>query len=831
MKPSRAVSAYSAIRRTGGVLCAIAGVFLSGCEAIHPDIVKGYTVGEAERAAPAKAARGEELARPGEEAQSEPAERPAGYFAPGTGVFVGSPGKHVKPAGAGNITLNFENTNLREVVKIILGDLLSQNYSIDPAVQGAVTLQTSNPLSRDDLIPTLELLLRMNGAALVSQDGLYNVVPRDNAVHGTLAPQLGNSSAALPRGYSVQVVPLNYIAATEMQKILEPFAGPGNIVRVDTVRNLLILAGGGPELARLLETVHIFDVDWLAGMSVALFTPNFVDAKTLSNELQTIFGDSSDGPLSGVIQFVTLDRLNSLLVITPRPQYLKKVGEWVERLDRDGGGAGQRLFVYRLQNGKAADVATVLGEVIQPESGSAIVAPAELAPGLKAVEIASTPNSTAGETPTPAVADTTGAAPPSSLPAAVFGDEGTALTRGPPIRIIADEINNALVILATSKQYKHVEAALRRLDLSPQQVLIEATIAEITLRGDLKYGMEWYFTNQLGDKQGIGQLDLGTGGIGAVVPGFSYQIVDKAGAVRAVLNALADDSRLNVISSPSLMVLNNQTASIDVGDEVPITTQQQQSTVGTSSPIVNNIEYRNTGVLLSVTPRVNAGGLVTMDVEQEVSQVSSDSDPNTLTPKISKRSITTSVAVQSGQTVVLGGLIREQKTEARSGVPGLYNMPIIGPLFGTTVDLQERTELVVLITPRAVHDAVDAAQVTDEFRSKMQSLRPLSIPKREKPDETGDGKPRRSWPRVGPDEDVSDTQPAESLPAEAPEVTGRAHRAPPDTHTATPDETDPGGRSPPVVTTGGPAVPQPLAADDWTGESFPAGNAAELHQF
>ncbi len=312
------------------------------------------------------------------------------------------------------------------------------------------------------------------------------------------------------------------------------------------------------------------------------------------------------------------------------------------------------------------------------------------------------------------------------------------------------------MILATAQQYRQVEATLRRLDVSPLQVLIEATIAEITLQGDLKYGMEWFFTNKVGNKTGIGQLDLGVPGIAAIVPGFSYSIVDNAGAVRAVLNALADDSRLNVISSPSLMVLNNQTASIDVGDEVPITTQQQQSTVGGASPVVNNIEYRNTGVLLSVTPRVNAGGLVVMEVAQEVSNVAGEStgDAN-LTPTISKRSITTAVAVQSGQTVVLGGLIREQKTLGRSGIPGLYNLPLIGPLFGTTVDEQQRTELVVLITPRAVQDSADAAQVTDEFRSKMQSLRPLTIPKEGSSGEGEKVVPKRAWPRVGPDEGIS----------------------------------------------------------------------------
>lgn len=231
MKISRTVGVPPTMRRTGGLVCALACLLLSACESIHPDIVKGYTVGEAGPAAASADAGREAVTQPTEDTAPERAPRPTAFYEPGTGVFVGTPAEQSRVAGEGNITLNFENTNLREVVKVILGDLLGANYSVDPAVQGAVTLQTSNPLSKDDLIPTLELLLRMNGAALVSQGGLYNVVPRDSAVRGMLAPQLGNSGLALPRGFSVQVVPLSYIGAGEMQKILEPFTAPGNIVR------------------------------------------------------------------------------------------------------------------------------------------------------------------------------------------------------------------------------------------------------------------------------------------------------------------------------------------------------------------------------------------------------------------------------------------------------------------------------------------------------------------------------------------------------------------------------------------------------------------------
>jgi general secretion pathway protein D len=647
----------------------------------------------------------------------------SGFYRPGSGVFVNLTRPPAAAATAkGDVTLNFENTNLLEVVKVILADLLGVNYVVDPGVQGSVTLQTSQPLPRESLISTLELLLRMNGAALVQRGGVYHVVPKEGAISGLASPQLGTSAAPLPRGFSVRIVPLRFIAASEMQKILEPFVTQGNVVRVDPYRNLLILAGSGQEMAVMLETVTVFDVDWLAGMSVALFTPSYVDAASLASDLENIFGTAAGGPLTDLVKLTVIERLDALLVISPREEYLNRVANWVEQLDQDSGSEGQRLYVYQVQNGKAVDLADVLNQVFET-GDAAFVPPPELAPGLEPVAISS-------QAPEPGQPVQEGAAEPSPPAgvrrAAVIGPRGgVAIFQGSDIRIIADEVNNALLIMATANEYRQVRSALKQLDIVPLQVLIEATIAEVSLEDDLRYGIEWFFKNKVGDKKGIGTLDLGTAGLAALTPGFSYAIT-SAGAVRAVLNALATDSKLKVISSPSLMVLNNQTATIEVGDQVPITTQQQQST-STTANIINSIEYRDTGVLLDVTPRVNAGGLVTMEISQEVSDVAPNpADP--LTPTIQQRRINSTVAIQSGETVVLGGLIRENDSQTQTGIPGLNKLPIVGFLFGATSDERKRTELVVLITPRAVQGAMESRTITNEFRATMDSLKPSAPP-------------------------------------------------------------------------------------------------------
>ena len=709
MRPGRCARLY-------GLL--LAAIWLAGCEHLteahhspaaipvpgHPPVAPVPAV-----AAPQPPPGAATAAQP----LSPPPERT--LLLPGTQTFTRTPAVRAaaSEAASGDVTLNFENANIREVVKVILDDLLNENYLLDPRVQGGVTLQTSRPLPKDALVPTLELVLRMNGAALVKRDGAYHIVPRAEALSGAPAPQLGNSDAPLPSGFGIRIVPLEFIAATEMQKILEPLASPGNIVRVDTARNLLVLSGSSQELGSLLETVKIFDVDWLAGMSVGMFTPTYVEAKTLADELETLFGEESKSPLAGLVRLIPNERLNSLLVITPRREYLRKVATWIDRLDQDTGSVGKRLFIYRVQNGKATDLAEVLELVFASEEGRSGIPRPELAPGLEPVQISSTPAESPreGERERPEVARRL---PPTGT------QEGLAIAESDSIRIIADEINNALLIMASAEEYRQIEAALRRLDIVPLQVLIEATIAEITLTDELRYGLEWFFKNNLGGgRSGEVQLDLGDALLTPLVPGFSYA-VRSSGSVRAVLNALASDSKLNIVSSPSLMVLNNQTANIQVGDEVSIRTQAQTDTGETA--VLSTFERRDTGVILTVTPRVNAGGLVTMEIEQEVSGVQG---ALTETPTIFERVISSTVAVHSGETVVLGGLITESEDIDNSGIPLLREIPVLGALFGQTSIDKDRTELVVLITPRAVRDAVEAQQVTQEYYEKMESLKPL----------------------------------------------------------------------------------------------------------
>jgi general secretion pathway protein D len=620
----------------------------------------------------------------------------------GSEPLVGTPGAPDSPVD-GDIVLSFDATPIDDVVGVIFNEYLNSNYTIDPAVKGNITYRSSRGLTEEELLPTLENLLGQANAALIESGNGYRVVPAADApsLAGT---SILSDSVSPDGGFRSVVIPVRFIAAQDLADIV---ASHGVQASVNADRNLLIVAGTTAQLQQVKRLVETFDVNWMQGMSFALLPLEHADSKEVAQELRSIFltGDAS---VSGGARVTSIDRLNAVLVVSPHPDLLDEYRLWIEKLDSVSGRDGKALYVYRVQHGRAEDLAEVLNEIFTP------VATRRVEFNLETDDSLSYP----------------GAAPFQNkgvaLEQSVAGDFGNSGLSTAPVRVIADKTNNALLILGNRENYAIVESALRRLDVEPLQVLIEASIVEVILGDELKYGLEWFIRGHTDDYDGEGLLDFGLGatpGIGPVIPGFSY-VVKKAGEVRVALNALAEDSRINVLSSPALMVLNNETATIRVGDEVPIATRSSVSTIDPNSPTVNEIEYRDTGVLLKVTPRVNVSGMVTMDIDQEVSNVTETTTSSLDSPTFLQRRITSSVAVKSGETIVLGGLIREEETTREGGVPGLYKIPVIGKLFGTTSKAKRRTELIVLITPRAVYQPDDMRAVTEEYERRMIGLAP-----------------------------------------------------------------------------------------------------------
>ena len=515
--------------------------------------------------------------------------------------FTANPTPKPQEKAAEEASLNFEAADIREVAKVILADYLKESYTIHPSVTGTVTFRTVRPIAMRDLLPTLEMLLRQNNAAVVREEGLYKVLPI-SAVRGSVSPTLGSAfMPAIPPGFSVVVVPLRFVGAKEMERLLAPFA-PDNTVRIDEVRNLVILAGNQREIRHLLDTIELFDVDFLQGYSVGVFPLKGSDVKSVMADLEKVFAGAPN-PVSGAVRILPLERLNALLIVTVNPKYLEMAGTWIQRLDQIGGtSGGSRLFVYQVKNGKAENLAQLVGDLFASRR-TTTTAPA-LAPGQRPTEIRTAPF---GQ-PQPTPQTTTTTVTPSAGAAAFTLPGGVGVTQN-EVRVIADKDTNSLLIVATTGDYEVVENALKKLDVIRRQVLVEVMLAEVTLTDDLSFGIDWFLTarnNTTGTLNTLGALPATrTGTVGGFAPGL--QLVNLTGGeIRAVLRTFGEDNRAKILASPQIMVLDNEKAEIKVGDRISVQTQTQSGT--TTTGVINSFQYLETGILLAVTPRINSGG-------------------------------------------------------------------------------------------------------------------------------------------------------------------------------------------------------------------------------
>jgi len=707
------------------ILAASAVLALTACSLLPPSLrnpgIEKPLPEPAQKVAAEAAARDE-----ARKADTTPAANEGFKIYPGNSRFIGIPQPKPETKSAEEASLNFEAADIREVAKVILADYLKESYTIDPQVTGTVTFRTVRPIAMKDLLPTLEMLLRQNNAAVVREDGLYKVLPIGK-VRGSVSPTLGSAyMSPIPPGFSVVVVPLRYVGAKEMERLLTPFASD-NTIRIDEARNLVIVAGNQREIEHLLDAIQLFDVDFLAGYSVGVFPLRSADVKSVMQDFEKVF-TAAQNPIAGAVRVIPLERMNALLVVTTNAQYLETAATWIQRLDTVGGtSGGSRLYVYQVKNGKAENLAQLVGDLFASRRTST-TAPS-LAPGQRPTEIRSAPFGQPQPTPQTTTTTVTPAAG-----ASTFTLPGGAGATQNEVRVIADKDTNSLLIVATPGDYDVVESALRKLDVIRRQVLVEVMLAEVTLTDDLSFGIDWFLTarnNTTGTMNTLGALpDTRTGNVAAFSPGL--QLINlSAGQIRAVLRTLGKDDRAKILASPQIMVLDNEKAEIKVGDRISVQTQSQTG-VSTGTGVLNSFQYLETGILLAVTPRINSGGLVTLEVNQEVSEVTGTPTAINPNPDISTRNAKTSVVVASGESIALGGLIREKRTFDSTGIPLLSKIPLIGAAFGTQTYNRTRTELLLVITPKIVNDPAQARQVTDELRERMPSLRG-SLPQLEAP--------------------------------------------------------------------------------------------------
>jgi general secretion pathway protein D len=673
----------------------------------------------------------------------------------------------------GGFELNFENTPVATVAKVVLGDILQTGYTIDPRVQGTVSLVSVRPVAKSDIIFVLENALRISGIVLVRDTAGYRLTPLGDAVG---AGRVDAAASSPEPGYGVSVVPLQFVSAQTLLKLMDSFATKPGMVRADATRNLLLIQGSGAERRAAVDTALSFDLDWMRGQSVGIFPVVNSGPEPIIAELEKIVDSGENGLSQSMVKFQAVGRLNAILVVSKKPALLHTAATWIKRLDRSDS-TRTSVHVYRVKYGDARQIARVLTDMFGGGSSSGSLldsADNQIAPGsgssasagdrLSLNSNANSPASASGGFGSRSGSGTTSGfgAPTANAPtggnAGSLDKGGSGSGNGQPlmqgVRITADSVNNTLLIYADQGNYRIIESTLQQVDQPQLQVSIDATIAEVTLSDELSYGVQFYLTSHnLGLRPDQGSLlntqstsiptpatsaaassaaastaaAAGTAVntfISRAVPGFNFLLGSEA-QPGAILDALHTVTGVKVLSNPSLVVVNNQAATLQVGDVVPVSTGSA-TVLTTSNTVVNTIDYRNTGIILRVSPRINVNGNVRLDIEQEISNVSPQT-ATSLTPTVSERKVKSSISVANGQTVLLAGLISEQQNLNRNGIPLLDQLQGIGDAFAHQDKTVNRTELIIFIRPQIIRDSLDAHYVAEELRSRLRGTISTSV--------------------------------------------------------------------------------------------------------
>jgi general secretion pathway protein D len=613
----------------------------------------------------------------------------------------------------GKFQVTFENADITAVARAILGDSLKANYAIDPRVHGAISLSTPRPISRSQLLLLLENALHAASAIMVSREGSYRILPAADASgigSANIGPDVGE------QGFGITALPLQNISADALNKILTGFGANTDTVHVDAAHNLLIVRGSTDERQWLIDTALAFDVDWMRNQSIGIFPISNSSPEIVINELNQL-ADST------IVRFQPIARLNAILVVGKNSQTIRQVQTWISRLDHTND-YGPQAHIYRLKSIDAKKVVSVLRETFG--TGSSSSGSDQTAPGGGLASATAPPTSGSGLAASP-----TANKPPVPSPVeSRFGDFGAGAASGSAantgkIRITADAESNSVVVYASNEDWKAIERAIIDLDHPSPEVAIEAIAAQVTLNDTLNYGVQFFLKSSVKGTPGSGPVPVALSQLATAAlpltpaaPGTSF-VLGALANPSAVIDALRDVTDVKILSSPSLVVANNQAAVLQVGDQVPVTTGTATSVITTQSAIVNSVSYVDTGVILHVTPHVSRTSEVRLDIEQEVSAVEQNANAQTLTPTISQQKVKSTIVVNSGQTILLAGLISQQRSQEKAGVPGVIDVPILGNLVSSTNNSATRTELIIFVKPQVIRNHIDAQQVAQELRRRM----------------------------------------------------------------------------------------------------------------
>lgn len=621
------------------------------------------------------------------------------------------PAQPVAPVATGqaaNVTLNFDSLPLPAFIQTVYATVLKRNISIDPAVMARkdlVTVRSGKALTAVEAENSARLLLKSYGIAVQDIGGLIRIVP-DNTNAGYL-PEIRRGRAMpdtpLPLRPVFQLVELQAVRNTEIVSYIKTLFGDKIRVTDDIIRNSLLLAGNGDDVQAALEAIQMLDQPLFKGRNSIRITPLIWSAEELVKRLTEILlqegyavGTAKEGSVQYPITLLPIAGINSVIVFAQSKEIINHIVEWAQVLDKPAEkSVGRNFFSYQVRNTDASRLA----ETVQRLLG-----------GTPAKATTATAASTTGAVAAPSAASS----------------------------VVVDKATNTLLFRASGEEYTDIIRLLRDLDRTARQVLIEVTVAEVTLSDGMTTGVDWIFSRVNGSGRNVTASGGNTSG---VIPGNTLSTIaglvvsqlDGSGNPRAVLNAIANDGRVSVLSNPRLLVRNGEPASIQVGDSIPVLTSQQTNSATGGNGIISSIQYVETGTIMKIKPVIHSSDQVDMEIIQEISTPGETVPGGPNSPPISKRTLDTKLTLKHGTTYVLGGLISKRKEVSGRGVPFLKDIPLLGRAFKTNVESDKRTELVVMITPYIMNDDNDARAVTDAIRKQLgpwaqEQLPPTTTP-------------------------------------------------------------------------------------------------------
>ena len=574
---------------------------------------------------------------------------------------------------AGDLSVELTKVDIKQAIKIILGDILKLNYVLHPDVRGLVTLRTVRPITKTQMLGLLDAVLEAHGLMAVHGDGIVQIIPSSSKKDAKVTHLLKKTKD----GFGVEVIPLTNIPTGKMLKLLAPVVEKDDVIDLPGMNNLLLISGIKKQRITIKKLIELLDVDAMASQYVAIVSLRNTRPEVMISELEQILSPRGNG----LVRFTPIKRLNALMAITPNQKLIETVNLWIARLDKTKDADERRLFVYFVKHSDA----TALTETLKGVFASSVRHRRGILQD----------NDVKNKDTKSALSQT---------------------TLHPNFN--SDHASNSILIWATGREYELISEVLTKVDISPLQVLIEGTVLEVTLQDNLRYGLK-YLIESGNFRSLFTQSNAAIAS--SILPGFGVTFGGQ-NTTKLVIDALSEITDVRVVSSPQLLVMDGGTARLHVGDQVPIITRTSSSTATDDNRITNEIEYRDTGVTLDITPKVKSSGTVTLNISQTVSDVVRTSSSEINSPTIQQRQVTSTASLQSGTTALLAGLIREVATDIKSGIPLLHKLPVLGHFFGTTGEQKQRTELVVLISPKVIKSRDESEKVTEDILQKYKGL-------------------------------------------------------------------------------------------------------------